>query len=74
MLDYLFVVNSIIILFHRNFYLIWFSVFSLFYNLLLIYDHNENHLEYLVGFKVTLKSFNSILLYIDIIKIKLVPL
>lgn len=42
--------------------------------MLLIYDHTENHLEYLVGFKVTLVRFNSILLYFDITKIKLVPL
>lgn len=48
--------------------------FFLLYSLLLIYDHTENHLEYLVGFKVTLVRFNSILLYFDITKIKLVPL
>lgn len=48
--------------------------FFLLYSLLLIYDHTENHLEYLVGFKVTLVRFNSILLYFDITKIKLAPL
>lgn len=74
MLDYLFVVNTIIILFHCNFYLIWFPAFFLLYSLLLIYDHTENHLEHLVGFKVTLIRFNSILLYIGIAKIKLATL
>lgn len=48
-----------------------FGFFPLLYSLLLIYDHTENHLEYLVGFKVTFIRFNSILLYIDITKIKL---